>query len=992
MILKKLARGILMMLVFFVQANIVLAQTKKVTGKITDSKGDAVPSATVTVKGTNISTTTGADGSFSLNVPTGAKELVISSIGFASKDISITDNAAVLVVLDTKNAALDEVVVVGYGTSRKKDLTGSVAKLSNTNFNQGAITNGAEALQGKVAGVVVTPAGGDPNGKSTIRIRGIGSIQGNSDPLVVVDGIQGIDLNTIPPGEIESFDILKDASATAIYGSRGANGVILVTTKKGKSGAPKLEYSTFLATEKVANTVDLMSAADVRTYFKTKNPLLDGGASTDWLDAITQTGFTQNHSLAVSGGTDKTNYRGAITYYNREGVINNSGKENLNARLSINQKALNNKLDVQLNAIYNIAKRKFIDYGSDITNVTISGVGQESLNPFLFAYSMNPTNPVYDKSATNPYGGYYQPNQYASQNPVAFLNQIYNRGRENSFIGSARLEYALTKTLKVFVFGSQNNINTVNDFHSPTTAYNTSTGYAKKGNINEENLLGNTGFNYRKLFGKNNLEVTGVYEYFQNTKDEFSIAVRDLRYDNVLNNNLSLAGTVDQGYPKSNKESYNIASFLGRVNYNFDGKYFLTASVRRDGSSKLGANYKWGTFPSVSLAWALTKESFMHFSENWLDDLRLRAGYGVTGNQNGISPTLAQRLIGYGAPTLVNGNVVTPTIITQNANNNLRWERKAQFNMGLDFALNNNILTGTIDFYSGKTTDLLYSFNVDPAIFDGANTLTANAGELTNKGLEIQLNSSVLNKRSFNLNLGANISFNTNKIVNLDGEVSDKNGKTVQLSQADRVPWGSIYGRGLSFSNVTFLEPGYPMGTMLVPHYTGKAADGSPQIESDDIKNFRRFNPLPKFTYGFSISPRYKNFDAAINFRGSYGGKVYNGTLTNLNNEGRLADGDNVWAGAVADGFKKPQISDFFVESGAFLRLDNIAVGYNIFLKNGSLVKNLRLFASGNNLFIVSRYKGADPEVASDGKNLGIENINVYPKNRVFSIGVNVGF
>ncbi|MBC7886589.1 MAG: SusC/RagA family TonB-linked outer membrane protein [Ferruginibacter sp.] len=985
-------KSAMLLLAIFGLTSLALSQTQTVTGTVTDKKGEPLPGVTVAVKNSIIATSTNAQGAYTLkNVPQEGI-LVLTGAGVVTREVNVSGNSIVNADVETSVGNLNEVVVVGYGTARRKDITGSVAKLSSASFNQGSVTNGIEALQGKVAGVAITPAGGDPNGKATIRIRGIGSIQGNSDPLVVVDGVQGIDLNTIPPTEIESFDILKDASATAIYGSRGANGVVLVTTKKGRSGAPKLEYNSFVATEKVANTIDLMSPSDVRAYFAKNNPLLDGGASTDWVKAISRSAFTHNHSLAVSGGTDKSNYRGAVTYFNREGVLLNSGKDNINARLSINQKAINNKLDIQLNAIYNVSNRRFIDYGSDITNITVSGVGQESLNPFLFAYSMNPTNPIYNSSATNPYGGYFQPNQYASQNPVAFLEQIYNRGRENNFIGSARLEYSLTRSLKVFVFGSQNKINTVNDFHSPTTAYNTSTGYAKKGNINEDNLLGNAGLNYRKTAGKHIFEATGVYEYFENIKDEFSVAVRDLRYDNVRSNNLSLGSTVDQGFPKSNKESYNIVSFLGRVNYNYEGKYFLTASVRRDGSSKLGANYKWGTFPSVSAAWTISKEGFMDGTKGVLDDLKLRVGYGITGNQNGITPSLSQKLTGFGSPTLVNGNVVTPIVNLQNANSNLRWERKAQLNAGLDFALLKNVLTGSVDFYSGKTTDLLYEFGVDRAVFDGVDKLVANAGELTNRGVEIQLNSLLIKRTSFQLNVSGNISFNTNKIVNLDGEASDRFGATVKLTQPNRVSWGSIYGRGLSFSNVTFLEPGYPMGTMLVPHFTGKDAQGNPLIESEDINKFRRFNPLPKFTYGFSISPRYKNLDAAINFRGSQGGKIYNGTLTNLDNEGRLADGDNVYAAAVSHGFKKPQISDYFVESGSFLRLDNLAVGYNVPVRNISVIKNVRVFAAGNNLFIITKYKGTDPEVAADGKNLGIENINVYPKNRTFSFGLNVGF
>jgi iron complex outermembrane receptor protein len=985
---KKISLIVLAMLGF----TAIAFSQNTVTGTVKDKDGAPISGISVLVKGTKAGTSTNSQGVFSFSNLAPGATLVISGAGYTQQEIKVTGSEPIDVTLQTSIGGLNEVVVIGYGSVRKKDVTGSVGKLNNANFNQGAVTNGVEALQGKVAGVAITPPGGDPNGKAQIRIRGIGSIQGNSDPLIVVDGVQGIDLNTIPPTEIESYDILKDASATAIYGSRGANGVVLVTTKKGRSGAPRVEYNTFVATESVANTVDLMSAADVKAYFAKNNPLLDGGASTDWVDAISRTGFTHSHSLAISGGTDKTNYRGAVTYYNREGVLLNSGKDNLNARLSIQQKALSNKLDIQFNAIYNVVNRKFIDYGGDIANVTISGVGQESLNPFLFAYSMNPTNPIYDNSPTNRYGGYFQPNQYASQNPVAFLEQIYNRGRENNFNGSGRLEYELFKDFKVFVFGSQNNINTVNDFASPTTAYNTSLGYAKKGNINERNLLGNTGITYRKAAGDHSFDVIGVYEYFKNTKDEFSVAVTDLRYDNVLDNNLSLGGTIVQGFPKSSKEEYNIVSFLGRVNYNYAGKYYLTASVRRDGSSKLGLNNKWGTFPSVSAAWALSKESFLQNSRNWLSDLKLRVGYGVTGNQNGISPTLSQKLLGFGAPTLVNGVVVTPTIITQNANSDLKWEKKAQFNAGIDFTILNSRLSGSVDYYSGKTTDLLYEFAVDPALFDGAGTLTANAGEMTNKGVEVSLSSPLIKKQDFQLNIGANISFNTNKIENINGQASDKNGNIVQLSQPSRVNWGNIYGRGLSFSNVTVLEPGYAMGTLYVPHYIGKNAAGEPQIESDNVDKFIHIKALPKFIYGFSLNPRYKHLDAAINFRGSYGGKIYNGTLTNLNNEGRLADGDNVYAGAVTDGFKKPQISDFFVESSSFLRLDNMSIGYNIPLSSGSAFKSLRVFVAGNNIFIITNYKGTDPEVAADGKNMNIENINVYPKNRVFSLGLNVGF
>jgi len=990
--LKKLYLRVFALLIATISFGAIQAQT--VSGTVTDKDGSPVAGVSVVVKNAKTGTSTDSQGKFTLKAAAGTS-LVFSSVGYNTEEVTVVDKTDLKVVLQPgANASLNEVVVVGYGTARKRDLTGAVTKLSSQNFNQGAIVNGAEALQGKVAGVVVTPVGGDPNGNSEIRIRGLGSIQGDARPLIVVDGVQGVELSTIPPSEIESFDILKDASATAIYGSRGANGVVLITTKKGRSGASKVDYSAFIASESVAHTVELLGADAARAYFKANNPLLDGGTNTDWIKATTQTGLTHSNNLAISGGTDKFNYRSSIGYFKKEGVLLNTSRENINLRLSAQQKALNNKLDLQYNINYNIVNSSLVDYGSDPANVTISGAGQESLNPFLFAYTMNPTNPVYDKSATNVYGGFFQPNGYASQNPVAFLKQIYNRARTSNMFGSVRAEYSLMPDLKVFVFSSLNNIGTVNDYHSPTTAFNTPTGYAAKGNSNTSNYLGNTGLNYRKKWGEHNFDATLVYEYYKSVNDNFKIAVRDLKYDNVLNNNLSLAGTVVQGYPQSYKDDYTLISYLTRFNYNYAGKYFLTASVRRDGSSKLGANNQWGTFPSVSGAWAVSKENFMNSTKTWLSDLRLRVGYGITGNQNGITPNLSKFLVGFGSPTLSNGNVITPTIVTQNANPDLRWEQKQQLNAGIDFSILKGKITGSLDFYSGTTKDLLYDFPLEASIaankFNGVTHIVANAGELSNKGVEITVNSPVVKGKDFQLNVGYNMSFNTNKVVNLDGVVTAKDGSKVTLEfDKNGVNWGTIYGRGLSFSNITKLAIGQPLGVIYVPHYDSVLKKGGGNLSDADRYYV---NGLPKFTYGFNFNAKYKQFDGTVGFRGSVGGKLYNGTLTNLDNAGRLADGDNVYVDAISHGFSSAVISDYFLESSAFLRCDNISIGYNLTPNNSNGLKSLRVYVAANNLFLITKYKGTDPEAAPDGKNVNIENINIYPKNRIFTLGVNVGF
>lgn len=961
------------------------SQNKTVTGTVMDDHGNPVNAASVLVKGTTIGTATDASGNFSLSVPASATTLVITSVGYTDQQISIGNQSTFSVVLTPTTSNLSEVVVVGYGTARKKDVTGAVATINNKDFSEGVITSPVQQIQGKVSGLVITQPGGDPNQNVVIRLRGQTSLTGGQTPLIVLDGVPLDDPNQImliPPGDVASYDILKDASAAAIYGSRGANGVIIINTKKGSAGRTQVGYNGFVGFESVANKLDMLNADEYRKQLEPGSSY-DKGGNTDWQDAITRKVITNSHDLSISGGANGFSYRGSASYINQPGVVINSGKEEFGIRFNAQQKALDNKLDIQMGIMNTITNRKFADY-----------------NIFLYALNTPPTYPVY-----NPDGSYYGYYDFNLQNPVAQQMMQVNNGKEALSILYGTVNYELIKGLIVGATGSYSNKNNHSNFFQPSLPLGPGNTNVNNGNQYQSNRYSKKGdlhINYLKDVGDHTFNLTLVHEYNDFNYTQFNAAGQEFLIEENQENSLG-NGNSARNVIGSYRDEYQLASFLERLAYNYKSKYYATVSLRQDGSSKFGKNNRWGNFPSISVAWRISKEDFLANS-SWINELKISAGYGVTGNQDAIDPYRTLLLLSgsgrYYNPTTPTNAYPQSYTPSQNPNPDLKWEERHGKNIGLDFTILNNNLSGNINVFSDKTKNLLFTYSV-PVPPNFVNNTLLNVGDLSNKGVEIQLNANIINKKDLTWSAGGQISFINTKITSLNGTY---NGIKVTT---DNVRAGTAQGRGLSDNFISFLKVGYAPYVFYLPHYLGVDKDGKQQF-ADSAGNpvhdatqaqFNYISPVPDFTYGFNTSLNYKNWGFNVFLRGVHGQKIFNNSALIFEDIGRLPS-NNIMKEGLTNGItdKTPVASDLWLQDAGYLRLDNATISYTF--KNLSQgIENLRLYLSGNNLFVITPYKGYDPEINTadihpnqayiDYTNGGV---GYYPKTRSFAIGVNVSF
>jgi TonB-dependent starch-binding outer membrane protein SusC len=988
MTMNRLLKKIASIAICVLLTQFAFSQNKVITGKVTDDKGNPVQGATVTVKGSQAGAATNASGNFTLNAPASAKTLVVSSVGYALQEIDITDKTSVSISLVSSSTSLNDVVVVGYGTARRKDVTGAVSSVASKDFNQGVVTDPLQAVQGKVAGVLITQPGGDPNGGLIIRLRGQASLVGGQTPLIVLDGVPLDDptqLSNIPPADIASFDFLKDASAAAIYGSRGANGVIIVNTKKGVGGQTKVEYNGFVGVDKLAKNYPLLNAAQWKSASESIGipdsviATYNHGGNVDWFKAITQTAYTQSHNVAMSGGTGHFNYRASVNYINQDGIILNSNKEGIGIRFNAQQKAFDDKLDIQAGIVYTQYNRKYTDY-----------------SVFNKVFSIPPTYPV-----RNPDGSFFTFSDFEQYNPVEHLDLIYNRGKEflTQLYGSAT--YALFPSLKVGVMGSISHFNKHTNWFYPSFPSEGNDNNANETNYNTDSKKGNVNINYSKQFGQHSFGATAVYEYNYFTDDNFNangtqFLVPELQY------NYLQGGNTSKNILNSFAEEYYLISFLGRVNYNYAGKYYATASIRRDGSSKFGGNQRYGNFPSFDLAWRISQEDFMK-GVSWLTDLKLRGGYGVTGNSDAITPYSTQFLL---SGQLPNGTVTryfspsSPNQYpqayqpSQNANADLRWEEVHGSNIGLDFSLFNGRVSGGLDVYSNKTVNLLNNYTV-PTPPEFYQTILANVGTLTNKGWEISLNAQIVRGRHFTWTASGQFTAYQTKITSLAGSFQ---GFKVN---GDNIPEGYAEGRGLSTNPISFLKVGYSPYIFLLPHYVGVDQNGNQLFDSAGAKvpyghaHLNYIDPAPKFNYGFSSTFTYDQWSLNFALRGVGGQKIFNNTALDVAYIKRLP-GNNVFTSALTNGIRDAATaSDLYMENASFLRLDNLTLAYT-FKKIGNM-QNLRLYISANNLFVITKYSGLDPEIRNANTTQSYIDANYggdgyYARSRSFSFGVNVAF
>ena len=953
---------------------------KTIKGKVSDENGMPLPGASVMEEKTKKGVVTDINGNFEITVENSDAMLLISYIGYKEKRVSANqDNSVIQLFPDT--TTLEEIVVIGYGTSSRKDVTGAVASIAAKDMNQGAVVNPLQLISGKLAGVNITQTGSEPGSAPSVRIRGISSLIGGNDPLVVVDGVQGnMDLlNQIPPSEIASMDILKDASATAVYGSRGAAGVIIVTTKKNKAGRTSVEYSASTAIDYIPKKLDMLNADQwwQQAQLVGVPASANHGSDTDWYGILTKGGVTQTHTLSFGGGTDTFSYRASISAILQDGVVINTSNKKYIGRIQATQSAMDDKLKLTFNL------------NSGVTNAvnSIGSIGRAAFTSNLItnAYVMRPTDPVY-----NPDGSYFtDPNVFQYLNPYAAAQTVTNEGQYDNLFGSLKADLDLYKGLTAGWFGSWRKTNSTNGYYLPAESTNAyavdQNGYANISNNKQNEKLMNISLSYKKVFGDHSINALALYEW-QNQAYQGNFAqakgfINDIATYNALQ--LGDLSKVQPGDISSYKNDRTLVSFLGRVNYSFLSRYLFTASFRRDGSSVFGVNNKWGDFPSASVAWQIDKEPFMA-NQTVFSELKLRGGYGVTGNQQGLYPQNSISLVGGSGVTYFGGQQITNFNVIQNANADLRWETKKQTNIGLDFALFDNKLRGSVDVFTATTDNLLFDYTVPQPPFP-YNTIKANVGSLLNEGLEISVGYDLIKTENTTLTLAGNVSFLRNEILNLSGSING-----VPLN-TNNVPWGPS----------SYLIEGQPIGVFNILHHTGKDNENSEtvlDVDGNGIIDQGTTSPdrlikgsaLPTYTYAFNPTFQYKNLDISMLWRGSGGNKIYNGlksSLSYLENIGKA----NVLDSAIPLGlFTSKYGSDLWLEDGSFLRLENVTVGYNLHFEKIKYIESVRISLTGNNLLLITPYSGIDPELNLSGANgFGGDN-GIYPRTRSFAFGLNV--
>ena len=957
-----------------------------VTGKVTDAAdGSGIPGVSVAVKGTTRGAQTDANGTYKVNAGSNAT-LVFSFVGYASKEVAVGSKSVVNVSLAADNKSLEEVVVVGYGTQKRKEISGTVTSLGSRDFNAGVVTNPLAAAQGKVAGLVITQASGDPNARPTVRLRGTGSLNAGSEPLYVIDGVIGAPIENIAPEDILSMDVLRDASSAAIYGSRGANGVILINTKRGKSGTPSVDYSAYVGSESISQRPQLLNGAEFRAAAAKYGQKFDDlGANTDWLGVITQTAMSQNHNVGVSGGSENVSYRASVGYLDQTGTLKGSGKDRLTGRLNLDAKALDGKLAMKVNMSASQTNNQFTDNRA---------VG--------FAMNMRPTDPVYNADGT-----YFQiPGTFANFNPLATIESKSNKQRLHDFLFNASAGYTILDGLVFNVSGTLRTQTADGSYFAKSTPGNllaTVGGNAANRQLNSvtDKQLETT-LNYsKKLNDVSTLNVLAGYTYQDVVADGFFAGNNNFLTDAFEANNLGsgLGIRTNPSLLGSYKNEYKLVSFLARAQYSLLNKYFATVNVRRDGSTKFGDNNKWGIFPSVSVGWALSEEAFLK-GNSTIDNLKLRVSWGQTGNSEGIRPLLSKSFYGASGSYFDGAaNDFLPAYsIQSNPNPNLKWEINENYGGGIDFSLFKGKLTGNLDVYTRTTKDLLYTVNVPQEKGYVYPTMLANIGSMKNQGVELSLTYQILENKDWNIATTLAASFNKNEIVSL---------KNDSFAAPDQVFLSTSLGsfiRGTSAVNFSVLQAGHPVGefygakiaSISNGKYVFQDLNGDGTVDPNAADRTYIGNPNPTFVGGLTTNIRYKAFDLQFQLTSQLGAKIVNtNNLLLGRQDGRLAESGalkSALTSIINDERTIPM--DYYVESGDFLRINNASFGYTLPVKG--VFKRARIYVAGNNLAVFTKYTGVDPEISQNlaigSAAPGIDVRETYYKTRAITAGVNLSF
>ena len=988
----------------------VTQQSVTVKGVVKDANGEPIIGASVFEKGTSNGTVTDYDGNYSLNVANRNATIVVSYIGYVTKEVKAGSD----VVLQEDNALLNEVVVIGYGTQRKADVTSAVASVKAEDFNAGKIGDAAELVKGKIAGLTVVNSSGDPKAGSSIRLRGITTLVGSLTPLILVDGIEG-DLNTVAPENIASIDVLKDASAAAIYGTRGANGVIIITTKTGKRDTPaQVTYNGYASFSKWSKKLDFMDTHDV-IYGKTAQEYL--GYDTDWLAGVTRkAGFKHNHDLSISGGSKNSAYSANISYAKEEGIIRETSNENFKMQMDYTQFIWNDIVKFNFNAL--VTRQKY-------TNDNLNGYSHT--NPYRQALIHNPSEPPYNED-----GSYYENfNKLQYYNPIALINEAFGdtRIRFSQLVGNVTVEPIKGwKTNLMISWGET--AATSEDWTSPLHQSLVREGWNGAANKSEGNSVSKNlelTTRYDAQWGEHRFNSIVGYSYLFNENDGFNAGNQDFSTTAFLWNNLGNGTFINDkdhhAWMGSYKNDSKLVGFFGRISYGYADKYNALVSIRHEGSSKFGANHKWATFPSVSLGWNIMNEAFMEGTRSWLDNLRLRVGYGVTGITPGDN-YLAQNIYkfaDYGDVLSMDGKWIKTLEVAQNPNPDLKWEVSKEWNFGLDYGFLNNRIHGSLDVYVKTTNDLLFWYNVPmpPNLY--SSTLV-NVGDMRNTGIELMIEAIPVMTKDFEWTTTLTASHNKNKLLKLSND----------LYETDN--FQEVGGISDPISTETHcMEVGKPLGDFWGLKFVGYDKDGFALVEASDgnggwtVKQFnanlnnlenrqRLGSGTPKVILGWGNTFRYKNIDLSMQFTSQLGYKILNASRCFYENNSiaynRLKTAADLHPAINLDGtpYIDPETgqqkmvtmsqamgqgfwSDH-LENGDFLKLSNITLGYT-FTPKGALsnyIKKARIYANATNLFCITGYTGIDPEVDNYFMAPGIDDRDKYPVTRNFTVGLSLSF
>ena len=961
-----------------VQQNVVT-----VKGVVKDANGEAIIGASVIEKGNaKNGTVTDLDGNYTLKVKRGAT-LTISYIGYISQE---TKGGNIILEEDLKS--LNEVVVIGYGTQKKADVTSAVVSVKAEDFTKGNFNDAGDLIKGKVAGLTITRPSGDPGATTQISLRGIATVSGNAQPLVLVDGVPG-SLSSVPPENIASIDVLKDASAAAIYGTRGAGGVIIITTKTGqREQRTEVTYNGYVSFSTWAKKADFMTSSDIRAGKTTFN---DEGYDTDWLDAISRVGVTQNHSISLSGGNAKTSYFGNFTYRKAEGVMKKTGNESMSVAFDMSHWMLNDmlKLNIKVNAD---------QYQYDVNDATTI---------YRQAVIRNPTSPIWNED-----GSYNEGSLLQYWNPVSLQKEQSGKNKSQTVKMTGNLTFEPIKGWQTNLMLSKDQ--TINRGGYYYTSNHSLQGVNQKGSYSgsasqsgytsEATYLELTSKFMKNFNNVHRLDALAGYSYSEDVYDDASMWNANFPTDYFSYYNMGLGSKLTDGQASmsSSKNSSKLIGFFGRVSYGYADRYNILASLRYEGSSKFGDNHKWGAFPSVSLGWNIMNESFMKSTKSWLNNLKLRAGWGITGVIPGSSYLSLLRYSYNGGNYYRNGKWNKGLKAASNPNPDLKWETAREFNVGIDWSVFNDRLSGSFDYYNKKTSDMLYDYTV-PSPPNLYTTTTANVGEMRNTGFELMIKGVPVQTKNWRWETQATLQHNSNKLLSLSNELYQTDNTQWLQGVGDpvtqythRVAVGESLGQIWSLKAVGVSD----QGLFLIENpKTGQCAEFYQEMRND-YDNWYEYmgSGIPKFTLGWNNTINYKDFDLSLQCNGQFGYKIINQQRVFYENNAHAYNklksaADAIGGNRPLSGAQSQVVTSYYIEHGDYFKLSSLTLGYTYTPKKKTYIQNARLYGSVYNVFTITKYKGTDPELGSDNFwTAGVDDRDKYPTVRSFTIGLNVTF